>query len=85
MSASDWTMQFLADILGAPVHRPKVLETTALGAAWLAGMQTGLYPGQQEFTQSWTLERRFDPVMSDAERDTRYAAWQRAVQATLSA
>lgn len=85
MSASDWTMQFLADILGAPVDRPKVLETTALGAAWLAGMQTGLYPGQQEFTQSWALERRFDPVMSDAERDTRYAAWQRAVQATLSA
>ena len=85
MSASDWTMQFLADILGAPVDRPKVLETTALGAAWLAGMQTGLYPGQQEFTQSWALERRFDPAMSDAERDTRYAAWQRAVQATLSA
>jgi glycerol kinase len=44
MTASDWTMQFLADILGAPVDRPKVLETTALGAAWLAGMKAGVYP-----------------------------------------
>jgi len=53
MTASDWTMQFLADIIGAPVDRPKVLETTALGAAWLAGSRAGVYPDQQGFADSW--------------------------------
>lgn len=84
MSASDWTMQFLSDILGAPVDRPQVLETTALGAAWLAGMQAGFYPDQAEFAKTWALEHRFDPAMDDATRGERYGAWQRAVQATLS-
>ena len=83
MTASDWTMQFLADILGAPVDRPKVLETTALGAAWLAGMQAGLCPGQVEFANGWAAEHRFDPAMPDPERARRYARWKRAVAATL--
>ncbi|WP_101068886.1 glycerol kinase GlpK [Roseovarius salinarum] len=84
MSASDWAMQFLADIIGAPVDRPEVRETTALGAAWLAGMQAGIYPGQAEFADTWALERRFDPQMARTDREAAYAAWQRAVQATLA-
>ncbi len=84
MSASDWAMQFLADIIGAPVDRPRVLETTALGAAWLAGMKAGVYPDAEGFAQGWALDRRFEPRMPEAERATRYAGWQRAVQATLS-
>ncbi|MEM6588827.1 MAG: glycerol kinase GlpK [Pseudomonadota bacterium] len=81
MSASDWTMQFLSDIIGAPVDRPKVLETTAMGAAWLAGMQAGLYPDMEAFAKGWALERRFEPGMNSKDRDTRYAAWKRAVAA----
>ena len=84
MTASDWTMQFLADVLGAPVDRPQVLETTALGAAWLAGMRAGVYPGQDEFAANWALERRFDPVMAPEVRDAKYAAWKDAVSRTLS-
>ncbi len=84
MSASDWAMQFLSDILGAPVDRPEVLETTALGAAWLAGQRAGLYPAMEEFAQSWALERKFEPGMNEATRTERYARWGRAVQATLA-
>ena len=84
MCASDWTMQFLADILGAPVDRPVVQETTALGAAWLAGMRAGVCPGAEGFAADWALDRRFEPAMDDATRDAKYAAWGRAVQATLS-
>ncbi len=81
MSASDWTMQFLSDIIGAPVDRPGVLETTALGAAWLAGARAGLYPGQQQFADTWALERRFTPHMDEDTRRAKYASWQRAVEA----
>ncbi len=84
MSASDWAMQFLSDILGAPVDRPEVLETTALGAAWLAGQRAGIYPDMDGFAQTWALERKFEPEMDDATRAKRYARWGRAVQATLS-
>jgi glycerol kinase len=84
MVASDWTMQRLADLLDAPVDRPKVLETTALGAAYLAGMQTGVYPGPGEFANSWSLERRFEPLMPKQERARRYAGWRDAVARTLS-
>ncbi len=84
MSASDWTMQFLADILDAPVDRPRVLETTALGAAWLAGMQVGLYPGPAEFAKDWALDRRFTPRMDEATRKARLAGWQDAVARTLT-
>ncbi len=85
MSANDYAMQALADILGAPVDRPEVLETTALGAAWLAGSAMGVYPTQEEFARGWALERQFTPQLDDAAREARYAAWQRAVQATISA
>ena len=84
MSASDWTMQFLADITGAPVDRPPVLETTALGAAWLAGMQAGICPGPEEFAASRTSARSYVPEMDAATRDRRYRRWRRAVAATLS-
>jgi glycerol kinase len=84
MAASDWTMQFLSDIIDAPVDRPEVLETTALGAAWLAGMRAGVYPDQAGFAANWALERRFEPAMDEATRADKYAAWKRAVAATLS-
>jgi glycerol kinase len=84
MTASDWAMQFLADILGAPVDRPVVTETTALGAAYLAGLHAGLCPPPAEFAQVWALDRRFEPTMDDATRDAKYARWGRAVAATMS-
>ena len=84
MTASDWTMQFLADIIGAPVDRPQVLETTALGAAWLAGMRAGVYPDAEGFSKGWALERRFEPTMPKDERDAKYARWKKAVAATMS-
>ncbi|WP_420395758.1 glycerol kinase GlpK [Nioella sp.] len=84
MSASDWTMQFLADILGAPVHRPEILETTALGAAWLAGMKAGIYPDRDRFADTWALEREFEPRMDETGRARLYAGWKDAVARTLS-
>ena len=84
MSASDWSMQFLSDIIGAPVDRPKVLETTALGVAWLAGMRAGIYPDQAGFAANWALDQRFDPTMDEAGRERRYAGWQDAIGRTLS-
>jgi glycerol kinase len=83
MARSDWTMQFLADMIAAPVDRPAITETTALGAAWLAGMKAGIYPDQQAFAKTWKIERRFEPHMDGATRAERYARWQRAVQATM--
>jgi glycerol kinase len=85
MSASDYAMQFLADILGAPVDRPRVLETTALGAAWLAGSKAGGWGGPEAFARSWALERRFAPAMDPDTRTARRTAWARAVQATIAA
>jgi len=84
MSASDWAMQFLADILGAPVDRPKVLETTAIGAAWLAGQRAGLYPDKEGFSKTWALEKRFEAGMERSVADAKYKAWQRAVAAAQS-
>ncbi|RVT86750.1 glycerol kinase [Rhodobacteraceae bacterium CCMM004] len=84
MSASDWAMQFLSDIIGAPVDRPSVVETTALGAAWLAGMRAGVYPDQEGFAANWVLERTFEPQMDEETRDAKYALWSRAVKATLT-
>ena len=85
MVASDWTMQFLADMLGAPVDRPVVLETTALGAAYLAGCAAGACPAPEEFAHTWALQRRFTPHMAEPERARRYAGWQDAVRRTRRA
>ena len=84
MTASDWTMQFLSDILGAPVDRPKVTETTALGAAYLAAMQAGVAGGPEEFAKGWALDRRFTPQMDASTRQAKYARWGKAVAATMS-
>ena len=84
MVASDWTMQRLADILDAPVDRPTILETTALGAAWLAGSRAGVWPKAREFAKSWALDRRFKPAMDEATRKRKLAGWRDAVRRTLS-
>jgi glycerol kinase len=84
MVASDWTMQRLADILDAPVDRPTILETTALGAAWLAGSKAGVWPKAKDFARSWALERRFKPDMDAAVRSAKLAGWRDAVRRTLS-
>ena len=83
MSASDWTMQFLADVLASEVDRPAVLETTALGAAYLAGWQSGFYPGPEAFAETWRRERRFTPTMKSEERDRKLVGWRDAVARTV--
>jgi len=84
MVASDWTMQFLADILDAPVDRPTILETTALGAAWLAGSKVGVWPDMQGFAERWALDRQFKPKMDQALRKRKIKGWAEAVRRTLS-
>jgi glycerol kinase len=84
MVASDWTMQFLADMLAARVDRPTMLETTALGAAWLAGHKAGILPDREGFQKSWQLDRSFLPAMAPDARARRYAGWRSAVAATLA-
>ncbi|CAN1722471.1 glycerol kinase [Hyphomicrobium sp. 1Nfss2.1] len=84
MAACDWTMQRLADILDVPVDRPTVVETTALGAAYLAGLQAGFYPQLEEFAAMWALDRRFQPGMAQAERAGLIASWHDAVRRTLT-
>lgn len=84
MTASDYTMQFLADITGSKVDRPTVLETTALGAAWLAGHRAGIYPDQTAFSAIWARDRRFEPDLSSDARAEMKADWDDAVQRTLS-
>jgi glycerol kinase len=84
MTASDWTMQFLADILGAPVDRPKVLETTALGAAYLAGLQGGLLPKSETFAKTWKRDKRFSPKMDTKTRANKLDGWKDAVRKLLA-
>jgi glycerol kinase len=83
MSASDWTMQFLSDVLDAPVDRPAITETTALGAAWLAGRGAGLYPDVEGFAATWEREAEFTPRMDEGVRAAKRAAWRRAVEAVI--
>ena len=84
MTASDWTMQRLADILAAPVDRPTIGETTALGAAYLAGLAAGLLPEPERFADRWRLERRFTPHLDAAMRQEKIAGWKDAVRRTLT-
>lgn len=84
MTASDWTMQRLADILAAPVDRPTIGETTALGAAYLAGLAAGLLPEPERFADRWRLERRFTPHLDTAMRQEKIAGWRDAVRRTLT-
>jgi glycerol kinase len=85
MTASDPAMQFVADILASPVDRPAVMETTALGAAYLAGRAAGLCPDLDGFAAQWRCQRRFEPRMDAALRDRKYAGWKDAVRRTLTA
>ena len=84
MTASDWTMQRLADILDAPVDRPTIGETTALGAAYLAGLAAGLLPEPERFADRWRLARRFTPNLDSAMRATKIVGWRDAVRRTLT-
>ncbi len=84
MVANDWLMQFLADILGLPVERPKVLETTALGAAYLAGLNAGVYQDMDEIAERWRLDARFQPAMAPDARQRNLAGWSDALRRTLS-
>jgi glycerol kinase len=84
MTASDWTMQFLADILGAPVDRPVVLETTALGAAYLAGLQAGLLPKPEIFAKTWRRQKRFMPKLDAETRASKLAGWADAMRKLLA-
>jgi len=85
MVASDWTMQRLADLLDAPVDRPEIKETTALGAAYLAGLAAGLYPEPAQFADRWRRERRFVPRMAPDQRARKLAGWRAAVSGALAA
>lgn len=84
MTASDYTMQFLADITGAAVDRPEVLESTAVGVAWLAGHRAGIYPDQVGFAETWSKDKTFQPQISQQDRAGLTAAWADAVKRTLS-
>lgn len=84
MVANDWLLQNLADILARPVDRPRVAETTALGAAYLAGLAADFYPQPAEFARSWSRERRFTPAMADDQRAEKRAGWEDALRRTLT-
>ena len=84
MAASNWTMQMLSDLVELPVDRPKNLETTALGAAYLAGMQVGFYSPMDEFSESWQSESQFNSKMKEELRARKLAGWKDAVRRTLS-
>jgi len=84
MVASDWTMQRLADLLNAPVDRPAIQETTALGAAYLAGLHAGVYPEPGQFADHWRLERRFTPAMDEGLRMRKLAGWANAMKGVLA-
>ena len=76
-------MQFQADILGVPVQRPRVAETTALGAAYLAGLAVGFWRDQREVSEQWALDRTFEPQMNLEQREELYTNWKRAVERSL--
>ncbi|MGH6674255.1 MAG: glycerol kinase GlpK [Xanthobacteraceae bacterium] len=84
MAASDWTMQRLADLTDCTVDRPQVRETTALGAAYLAGLHCGFFPEPDRFAAQWRSERRFMPQMNAAAREQKLVAWAAAVRRLLS-
>jgi glycerol kinase len=84
MVASDWTMQRLSDLINAPVDRPVILETTALGAAWLAGSRAGVWPDMAAFSKAWSRDKRFEPAMDRTTRRRKLTGWKDAVRRTLS-
>jgi glycerol kinase len=83
MTANELLMQFQADVLGVPVIRPTVPETTALGAAYAAGLAVGFWSDQDELRERWSEDKRWEPSMDDDERDKQYAKWKKAVERTF--
>ncbi|MGH4016338.1 MAG: glycerol kinase GlpK [Pseudonocardiaceae bacterium] len=83
MVANELLMQFQADILGVPVIRPVVSETTALGAAYAAGLAVGFWSGEEEIRANWAADRQWDPMMAPPQRESRYAQWRKAVTRTF--
>ena len=84
MANSDFTMQRLADLVGSTVDRPQIRETTALGAAYLAGLHAGFFPEPDRFTEHWRLDRRFTPQMDASTRERKLTAWTSAVRRLLT-
>ena len=84
MTENNWVVQNLADQLNTTVDRSQVTETTAMGAAYLAGLQCGLCPGPKEFAENWRLDRRFTPQIAASDRDRLYSGWRDAVRRTLT-
>ena len=82
-AANNFLMQFQADILNVPVHRPKILETTAMGAAYLAGLAAGFWKDQNEIVNNRIIEKKFQSMMSEKERAAKYAGWQKAVKRAM--
>jgi glycerol kinase len=80
MVVNNWFLQFLSDLLGASVERPQTIETTALGAAYLAGLQAGVYRSLDELSEMWGCDRAFSPQMPKERRDRLYEGWVRVVQ-----
>jgi glycerol kinase len=78
-SRNDLLMQFQADLLGVPVQRPQITETTALGAAWLAGLAVGFWSSEAELAQQWRPAARFEPAIGKSQAAERLAEWSRAV------
>jgi glycerol kinase len=83
MAVNDWLCQFLSDVLVAPVERPVGVETTALGAAFLAGLATGVWENLDAIASTWSCERRFVPTMDDGLRTDLIAGWRKAVERTM--
>ena len=83
-AANNYLLQAQADISGAPVERPCCVETTALGAAYLAGLAVGFWESREEIARQWAVDARFEPGMPDADRQRRYRGWQKAVKATMA-
>jgi glycerol kinase len=84
MVANDWLVQYLADTLRTPIERPAVLETTALGAAYFAGLAAGVYDSLEDIAAQWQVSARFEPSREEAKMNARYAGWQAAVRRVLS-
>ena len=84
MAANNWVLTFLSDILGAKVDRPEIIETTALGVAYLAGLQAGIFKSTQELSDMWHCEKRFEPTMSNEQRNNLYNQWLAAIKKVQS-
>ena len=78
-SANDFLMQTQADITGAPVKRPRCIETTAMGAAYLAGLATGYWKSRDEVKENWAVDQIFEPKIDEADREKRVKGWNKAV------